>query len=236
MFCAEWLVEWMLQNQTWPHWRKGLNSSNVIKDREWRRFMTYLDAQTTKSNQPIWEKHQLQVSIYWTDWVWWIWSKCVTSKVHNGHDLIDYEDSLSHLQKIVDNELWDENSLLKDLYNNISNIENWRSVNERIIARVIQNLVEEIMRLGKDALTLNEEFYDSHKNRLQDNLEKWKSHENLLNFFKEINVLDFWDKASKSILDSKNLKFEIIKYKNSFKDEMKNIGLESLWNPKEIQI
>ena len=83
------LMDWMLKNSTCPNWRIVLTKTTIHPSREWKKFIEILNEVKVKTNDPLWDEHKENWSLFWTNWSLWVWSKWVISKIHNDHNLVE---------------------------------------------------------------------------------------------------------------------------------------------------
>ena len=235
LFCGNWLIEWMLKYPAWPNWWKKLTRSNVVKDKEWRKFITYLEAQKLNPNKPIWREHKIEWQIFCTDWVCWICYKCVTSKVHDGHNLINYEDIPSRAQDIVDKIISDKKSTFDDKNYNIKMIENWRLVNKKITEEASKSIHELIDR-AKDEIDIeNDEHYSLKISQLNNFVFPGVEIKDLLEKFKEKTDMKLFNEIIHSANLSKYLKDKNNNIRDCYIAYLKKHGLFSNDRPSEYE-
>ena len=235
IYWSDCLINWMLKSSSWPYWSEKMSKSTVIKDRDWKKFVKYIEAEKNQSKNPIWNKHKIEWTMYWTDWFSLIWYKWITSKAHNNHNIIDYEDVPSQAQAIADNLMSDDKSSLKDRMFNIKMIESWRLVSRKITEEASIFIHEMVEKASNKCNKDNDHCYSLKKSKLNKGIEKWVEINDLQTKFKKTKDMRLFNE----VLDSASKSKELMKDNNQNRDNcikyLNQEGLFSIDRPNNIK-
>ena len=97
------LMEWMLEDSTWPNCRIILTKSSIHLNREWKKFIEALIKGFEKAKTPIWEVHKEDSKVFWSEWHWYVWAIWIV-KIHNNHSLLMNEEISKKLNNLAESQ------------------------------------------------------------------------------------------------------------------------------------
>ena len=197
----------MLKDSTWPNWRMKMSKSTVIKDKDWKKFIQYMEAEKLKSNDQICEKHKAECKMYWINWAYSLWYKWMITGTHKDHELVDFSEP-SRAQTIVNDLLTDEKSALNDRIMKTNIIEDWRLISRNITEEASKQFHELISETWNNIDAENDEIYSLKNQELDKNMQKWIAIKELLIKFRDTKNMKLFNDVLSTIKESKELKSE----------------------------
>ena len=179
IFWSDCLINWMLKDSTWPNWRMKMSKSTVIKDRDWKKFIQYMEAEKSKLDNLICEKHKAEWKMYWMNWAYSLWYKWMITGIHKDHEFVDFSEP-SRAQKIVNDLLTDEHSALNDRIMKANMIENWRLISRNITEEVSKLFHELISETWNSLDVKNDSIYIVW--RIKNLIKIWRNELQLKNY------------------------------------------------------
>ena len=172
IYWFDWLLDWMLQKSTCPNWRISLTKSSIHPNKEWKKFVEILKAESEKIKEPICIIHKIESNLYWIECNSCVWIEWVINKKHSFHTLIKIDEILEQLNIKVEEEL-SQKSTVKSCLNTLRMINNHCDIAEVIINEVIGSYIQYFTDASKVLDFHIIQILKSSKDKLNIILEKW---------------------------------------------------------------
>ena len=208
-FWFDCLAKWILEQSTCPNWRKELTRDNIRPNKEWKRFINILE---TEPEKPLWEVHQKEWKLYWTEWFSYIWCKWMNNKTHLDHNIVYNEDLYKEILMKAKNELVENESVIKWLQESKKKEEIQKELNSKIFNKAIVSIDNQLFGAKNQ---LKKDFVNHSKL----NIDLLRSGSNELNLiegtikrYQDTNDWNLIYKISKTLISNKDLRNGSKKY------------------------
>ena len=204
----DWLISWMLKNSTCPNWRRALTKYSIKQNKEWRKFFEILNEE--KQKDPLWEVHNEETKIFWANWNMYIWSKCIISKNHNEHNLLENKQISEMLHKKAKNKISKWDSAINLWNNSIKIYDKSCELAETITKNLTNTLSKTLNSIWEEFNHENKQFQVEYKEKIKNIFEEWKENETVIEKYRDTKDLNLIPNVSKAFDKESILQSEVL--------------------------